>query len=267
MAGTYNGSWHGGNDFTNQSVFEVQAGLKAAAASNVAAASNGGTTKVMSADGKRVLFDPKTQKLNSQGKVVDKKPSDAKTAKKTAKKTDKVVAVSINTTGPGTALVGSAPTAGAGVPAVGKADTAGPGIEAVVVPYAPRDGGVSPVITGPGLGVVTSGSAFKAGAPAGLLGVGVGAPSAVTEVFIGGNKIPRDPLTSDAQEIEDAYGEAEFLSPGFFMSWGAFAANAWHGLEQNMRQHITPVPPDIGVDRTYEIFGGRASGVGGGKGW
>jgi hypothetical protein len=152
----------------------------------------------------------------------------------------------VPTRGPGAPSVGAAPTGGAGVPQVGSAPTKGPG--AVVVRTAR--------VAGAGVGNAVTG---------GIFGVGTGVPEKVTEVYIGGNKVPRDPKTSDAQEIEDAYGEAEFLSPGWFMNWGAFGANAWYGVEQNLRQNIQPVPKDIGVDRSYLSTTGSPAGYRNGR--
>ena len=43
--------------------------------------------------------------------------------------------------------------------------------------------------------------------------------------------MPRDPGTSNAQDIEDVFGEGDFLSPSWFMTWAAFGANMTHGAQ------------------------------------
>lgn len=61
MAGTYIGTPHGGNDFTGESGSSVRDKMKQQAAQNIERASNGGRNKVVSADGKRVLYQPPSQ--------------------------------------------------------------------------------------------------------------------------------------------------------------------------------------------------------------
>lgn len=55
-------------------------------------------------------------------------------------------------------------------------------------------------------------------------------PKKVTHVFIDGVTLPRNPLTSDAEDIETAYGEGDFGSPTWFMNWVAFGDNMTKGV-------------------------------------
>ena len=190
MAGKYSGGYHGTGDFeftatTGAEIARNHAILQANAARNRARA-NAGSDRVV-------------QKKDVVKKTKPKKPK-------------KPAAGS----GPGNVVVGDAPTTGPGLGIVtpNLRDETG-----VLVPVGGGPGNAvvgATVTAGPGAGVVNAG---------GLYGNGVGVPDQVTTVVIGGNVLPRDPLTSDAQVIEDAYGEAEFLSPAFFINWGAQLQN------------------------------------------
>lgn len=155
-------------------------------------------------------------------------------------------------------------TKGPGSGRVGGADTSGPGL-GVVTPYITADDGhLIPTSAGSGPGnlLVRSqpGNGVAGVVAGGLFGAGTGAPEKVTEVYIGGNRLPRDPGTSDAQEIEDAYGEAEFLSPGWFINWGAAVSNfavapvvqtfhdtgdAWRWAGGKVLEKMSPPPGEL----------------------
>ena len=217
MAGTYAGGYHGtDHEFFGSSTGSVAAShdrLRRRAERNIQQASDGGRKRVVSADGKRVLSD----------KAGPRKP-----ARRAAP-----------TTGPGAGRVGVSPTSGPGL--------------GVVTPNIDRETGVLiPVGTGPGnprVGVApTSGPAagvgtvgHTVGAGGGVFGMGVGAPDKVTTVWIGGNELPRDPKTSDAQDIEDAYGEGDFASPTWFLNWAAVGANTVYGIETNVSRQLDEI--------------------------
>lgn len=159
MTGTYIGTPHGGNDFTGESGSSVQNKMRQQAQNNIAAASQGGRVKVMSSDGQRVLFNPRTQVVTASGHVHNRPR--------------------------GSGGGGGGVTRGPGAPAV-------------------RSGPQENAGRGPGLGVVTSGSAFE------------GPPldpalknqdnDVVTSVKLGVWVQP-NPWMSDMSALEDAYGD------------------------------------------------------------
>lgn len=122
-----------------------------------------------------------------------------------------------------------------GVKASGSGSGAGTG--GVVVA-----GGKGPVGTGPGVP-----SAVQPGGKGAFLGGGflsgqpvAAGPGKITDVWIGGFKMPQDRGTSDAGDIEQRYGEAEFLSPGWFINWGAQAVNGVSGAAQVVAPLVGP---------------------------
>lgn len=111
---------------------------------------------------------------------------------------------------------------------------------------------------GSGLGVVTSGGG-SSGAGTGNRSVAVGAPqdagsgagrrvvvgggdgpSKVTSVFTGGNEYPIDRGWSDAADAEDRWGEAEFLTPGWFYNWGVWSADTIQGAKEYLARPNDP---------------------------
>lgn len=125
------------------------------------------------------------------------------------------------TRGPGEASVGAAPTGGPGVVRVGK-----------------------PVGSGPGNGRLLTGW--------------FGKPEEVTQAYIGGFALPRDPNTSDAQEIEDAHGEGEFLSPGWFYNWAKELANYGYAYTKAIEPQVSPgILTQEGRAKAQTLFGDK----------
>lgn len=199
MAGTYNGSIHGGNEFEGDDWTDVFARNRQRALlveENIREASQNGTRAVVSSDGQRVLSLPVTR-------------------------------------GPGVASAGSGGTRGPGAASAGGGHTTGPGASAVaprtVAVGGAKGPGTAAYITMPDWSpLVWNGVDRTTSELSGSTG-----PDQVTEVWIGGWKAPRDPATSDAQAIEDSMGEGDLLSPGWFAQWGAAGANAWYGVTRS----------------------------------
>lgn len=87
-------------------------------------------------------------------------------------------------------------------------------------------------------------------------------PSEVPIITIGGWEVPRDPKTSSAQDIEDTYGEGEFLSPGWFVNWAAGGAHISYGWKQYMGD--TPTTQEalrLDYERRVESLAGREARV------
>ena len=198
MTGTYSGGYHGTGDFefagsTGADIKRNHDLLKAKGAANIAAASDGGTKEVRSADGRRVLFDPVEEA--------------AKRARRRARELARR-----GGQGPGSAgVVTGKGTSGPGAPVVGGGHTTGPGRGGVGQP----DGGLSPVVFGgPGLGVITTGPAFGFG-EVGKPYVGT-YPPVVTEgkggdlrtsIQVAGVQIQPAPGVSDMNMAENRYGD------------------------------------------------------------
>lgn len=98
--------------------------------------------------------------------------------------------------------------------------SSGPGSDAAVT-----SPGVLPG-SGPGVPAVRSGSfgpgVFLNTSPVVL---DVQKPRPVTQVVISGANVIHDRGWSDAAEVEQRYGEAEFLSPSYFYGWGVTFAD------------------------------------------
>lgn len=112
----------------------------------------------------------------------------------------------------------------------------------------PRSGG-----TGPGNGKVRTGGNVGSGPGAGSVLPPPGAgprivgqkdPSAVPRLFFGGSEFFMDPNTSGMADIEDALGEGDFLSPGWFANWAA----AGHHVAYDLVQHTGFKPVKAGAD-------------------
>lgn len=99
---------------------------------------------------------------------------------------------------------------------------AGPGQQIVstgVGAAASSGPGVPDVVAGPATGTVGSGP----GSRIAVTGTGPLIPkmaSQITEFMIGGWTMQPNPFSSNAAEVEDRWGDAEFLSPGWFANWG-----------------------------------------------
>lgn len=103
----------------------------------------------------------------------------------------------------------------------------------------PTPGGVANphVATGKGGGGTGPGSAAVGGGG----GTGPGSAAVVagllepklnpshTQLMIGGGLLTHDPGWSDVGEMEERYGDSEFLNPTWFLSWGVAGADAWAG--------------------------------------
>lgn len=162
MSGTYVGTYHGGNDFTGEDGFSVSRKLKSAAARNIGEASNGGSRAVVSSDGRRLLFDPRTERVLTVGDETRIVPRPAGAGSGFAGKPG------ARTRGPGGGGV-RAPgpvTKGPGAPQFGKPGTKGPGVRGVVGGLGKPDRGLSPIMDvgqWGNLGLITSGPAFGMG--------------------------------------------------------------------------------------------------------
>jgi hypothetical protein len=126
MPGSYSGTPHGGNEFTGQTsvsdVFALNRVRKQQAQANIIAASQGGTRTVVSADGKRILYQAPPPRPTGSGA--------------------------------GHRSVGVGGSSGPGASYVGEPGmTKGPGSGGSRL-------GAEPVGSGPGLGVITVGPAF-----------------------------------------------------------------------------------------------------------
>jgi len=130
-----------------------------------------------------------------------------------------------------TGSAGSAKGAGAGssvvVVAGGKgAPGVGPGVPAVVKP-----GGSGALLGGGFLSTMSKASGIQ---PAWTKGVVLPAnDSKVTQLFVNGVAVPRNPGTSDVQDVNAVYGEGDDpWSPGFLPSWGVALENYNYAASQ-----------------------------------
>lgn len=228
MSGTYNGSAHGGNDFTGEDSFSVQRNMRRQAAQNIARASNGGRNKVVSADGKRVLFDPRA-KRPATGKPAPAPRDVAGNKKKRAvqPRTKPLPA----TSGAGRPGAVGGPDLGVNTPTIWQGSggdlipTAGPGKPATVYAPGPR------VTTGPGSpggksgGFVTNGPGTLYVGP--KLQVSAGDDGAeATSVQVGGFWTQPHPGWSNAENLEKRYGDDGPIIWGYGI--GVAAADVWN---------------------------------------
>lgn len=126
--------------------------------------------------------------------------------------------------------------------------------------------GTAPVSSGPGNPVVTQGPVVPGRSPA---GGGPGAPVSrgplipsltkqITEFMLGGLTMRPHPGTSNMAEVEDRWGDAEFLSPAWFTSWGIAALDGWHNLGSGRGG---PLKTDQIEQSVYNAPGWMADGV------
>lgn len=208
MSGTYNGSAHGGNDFTGEDSFSVQRNMRRQAAENIARASNGGRNKVVSADGKRVLFDPRA-KRPATGKPAPAPRDVAGNGKKKRAATSRTKPLPV-TSGPG--RPGGSPSLGIYTPGISGSSgeplipTSGPGKPATVYAPGPR------VTNGPGSSGAKSGGTPGTGPGNWYVGppiktsAGDGGDEA-TSVSIGGVWTQPHPAFSNVENYEKRYGD------------------------------------------------------------
>lgn len=106
-------------------------------------------------------------------------------------------------------------------------------------PVAPTQPGGPVLVTAPpgGYQTVTSGPGLQSGPGPGWGGGGnvvltPGYSANVTQVVIGGHPVNVDRTMSNAEDIEERYGEAEFGSPAYFYGWGVTIADAWNDRQK-----------------------------------
>lgn len=137
-----------------------------------------------------------------------------------------------SSSGPGK-LTGSGGTTVRGAPAtrpppsVGNPGGGGVVVGAPVVPGPGAPGVVQPGAVGPGVlgpSVIAPYNRF-----AGFFGV-VKPVNDPDRYILGGAPLWRDPFTANVDVAESIYGEGDFLSPTWFIQWGAAATHTAHGL-------------------------------------
>lgn len=92
--------------------------------------------------------------------------------------------------------------------------------------------------TGPGVGWVAGPNAVPLG-PGSPVAVGSLEPvlnPANTPFMLGGSLMMPDPGTSNAEEVEERWGEAEFLSPAWFANWAVVGHDVWHNAVELVPQ-------------------------------
>lgn len=231
MAGTYSGGLHDFGSGNLSVSFAKQSAILEKGKKNAAEAAKATGKAVVSADGKRLL----------------------------------AVAPRGYTSGPGARRVGAGPTAGPGRGSVGVAQTFGPGL-GVVTTFRTTSPSLIPT-GGPGKGAVIVG---------GVVGAGVGAAGAATKNYeyeigkstrtpiqIGGGWVDIDEGWSDAGDVEQRYGEGEFLSPAWFYGWGITINEAFRNLPRAVPQSTWDAAGAFRDEVNKSRRGPRTGGAGG----